>query len=87
MKSCHYPIQRRSRLSIDNFFSFFGKDVYLSGNDGLQVIVKGWIPKRCGDIGCSPGTPIAFDCSSFDDACFMFISLVRELIAYVESSK
>lgn len=62
--------------------------VYLSGNYGLQVIVKGWIPKRLSGLKkqCSQA-PYAIDCSSFDEACFIFVSLCRELIEYVESSK
>lgn len=87
MKSCLYLTPKKSRLAIDNYFSFFGKDVYLSGNCGLQVIVKGWLPKRCGSVDCSVNAPIAFDCATFDEACFTFVSLVRELIEYVQSGK
>lgn len=57
--------------------------MYLSGNDGLQVIVKGWIPKRLKDLQFSG--PFYFDCQSFDDACNLFSDLCWELISYVKS--
>lgn len=74
-----------ARLSIDNYFSFFGRSIYLSGNNGLQVIVKGWIPKRCSCI-VPTDAPIRFDYDTFDDACNDFCNLVKELISYAKSS-
>ena len=80
------PIPKKSsKLSIDNYFHFLGMSVYLSGNCGLQVIVKGWTPKRLD--GVITNAPVAFDCDTFDDACDLFCNLCKELMSYVESSK
>ena len=78
-------LKKSSRLSIDNYFHFFGKSVYLSGNNGVQVVVKGWCPKRLN--GIVTNAPVYLDCDSFDDACNLFCNLCKELIYYVQSSQ
>lgn len=74
---------KSSRLSIDNYFHFFGRSVYLSGNNGLQVIVKGWTPRRLS--GVVTNAPVYLDCDSFDEACELFCNLCKELMANVKS--
>lgn len=59
--------------------------VYLSGNNGLQVVVKGWTPKRLD--GMITNAPVYLDCATFDDACKLFTDLCMELIWYVKSGK
>lgn len=76
-------LKKSSRLSIDNYFHFFGMSVYLSGNNGLQVIVKDWIPKRLKGLEFSG--PYYFDCPTFTDACNLFYDLCMELLHYVKS--
>lgn len=57
--------------------------VYLSGNTGLQVIVKGWTPRRlCGIV---TNAPVYLDCETFDDACELFCDLCKELMSNVKS--
>lgn len=78
-----------TNLTIRNYFSFFGKDVYLSSNNGLCVCVKGWVPQqlRCASEDMNPDVPRAIACADFESACITFINLVKELIFYVESGK
>lgn len=59
--------------------------VYLSGNNGLQVVVKGWTPKRL--EGIFTNAPVYLDCDTLDDACMLFSDLCLELISYVKSGK
>lgn len=78
----HIP-KKSSKLSIDNYFHFFGMSVYLSGNTGLQVIVKGWTPRRlCGIV---TNAPVYLDCETFDEACNLFCCLCKELMSNVKS--
>lgn len=57
--------------------------VYLSGNNGLQVIVKGWTPKRLD--GFVTNAPVYLDCETFEEACNLFCDLCKELIFNVKS--
>lgn len=61
--------------------------VYLSGNNGLQVVVKGWLPKRIKELFDNPNAPHYFDCDTFDDACHLYFDLIKELLHYVQSSE
>ena len=78
--------KKLKRVSIDNYFHFCGLSVYLSGNDGIQIIVKGWIPRRCRCIA-NTSAPIVFDYESLNEAYIDYANLVKELINYVQSSR
>lgn len=73
-----------SPFALTNYdsFSFLGLFVYMNYQGGFAVAVKNWCPKRFSDGKMYH----QIWCTSFDDMCFTFKSLVKECFEYVESS-